>query len=261
MSPTGRSIPRSRHDDVPTRRNSASGTDERTLPNAAAMRGRVRVTVEIYARVPIDGTTAGPPTLGLPQWRAMDRVAGAQVEAAVAEMVAVLALHVDLDWRAPAGSLDWSCWTTAAHVAHDLASYAGQVAGQATDGYLPFDLVIDAGATPLEVLAVVSACGRLLSSAIAAANDGPVAWHWGMADASGFAAIGVAEVLVHTYDIALGLGSVWLPPENLSQQVVAQLFADTPAGDASTILLWSTGRVELPGHPRVGSWVWRIAQS
>ena len=52
-----------------------------------------------------------------------------RVEDAVAEMVAVLAPHADADWQVRAGSLEWSCWTTAAHVAHDLASYAGQVAG------------------------------------------------------------------------------------------------------------------------------------
>lgn len=191
----------------------------------------------------------------------MEPVGGALVEAAVGEMVAVLTPHVDLDWRVPAGSLDWSCWTTAAHVAHDLASYAGQVAGRATDGYLPFDLVIDSVATPREVLAVVSAGGRLLSNAVAAAGDGPVAWHWGMSDGSGFAAMGVAEAIVHTYDITQGLGLSWHPPEELSQQVVARLLTDPPFGDASAILLWATGRADLAGHPRVHSWVWRIAAS
>ena len=82
---------------------------------------------------------------------AMSSVGGRHVEAAVAEMVAVLMPRLTLDWQAPAGSLEWSCWTTAAHVAHDLASYAGQVAARATAGYLPFDLVIAPEAAPREV--------------------------------------------------------------------------------------------------------------
>src|SRR6185436_11494568 len=115
----------------------------------------------------------------------------------------------------PAGSLEWSCWETAAHVAHDLLAYAGQVTARASAGYLPFDLVIAPGAAPREVLEVVAACGRLLSSAVANAGPGPVAWHWGMSDAAGFAAMGVAETLVHTYDITQGLGVEWLPLEPL----------------------------------------------
>ena len=46
----------------------------------------------------------------------------------------------------------------------------------------------------------------LHSGAVANAGTGPVAWHWGMSDAAGFAAMGVAEALVHTYDITQGLG-------------------------------------------------------
>ena len=33
------------------------------------------------------------------------------------------------DWSVRAGDLEWSCWTTAAHVAHDLTAYAGQLVG------------------------------------------------------------------------------------------------------------------------------------
>ena len=192
---------------------------------------------------------------------AMRSVGSQHVEEAVAEMVAVLTPHENVGWQARAGSLEWTCWETAAHVAHDLASYAGQLAGRATDGYLPFDLIITPGAVPREVLGVVSACGRLLSSAVASAGAGPVAWHWGMSDAAGFAAMGVAEALVHTYDITQGLGVPWRPPVPLCELVVARLLPDSPPGRASEILLWSTGRADLDGHPRVGEWVWRVARS
>ena len=189
----------------------------------------------------------------------MASVGGQHVEEAVAAMVAVLMPQGDANWQAPAGSLEWSCWKTAAHVAHDMASYAGQVAARATAGYLPFDLVIAPEASPREVLRVVSACGRLLSTTVANAGVGPVAWHWGMSDAAGFAAMGVAEALVHTYDITQGLGVAWSPPEPLSQLVVGRLLPDSPPGRASEVLLWATGRADLRGHPHTGEWVWRAA--
>jgi hypothetical protein len=191
----------------------------------------------------------------------MRSVVARDLDDAVAEVLAVLTPHAGLDWHRPAGALEWSCWATAAHVAHDLLAYAGQVAARATDGYLPFDLVTTPGASPREVLTVVAACGRLLSDVVANAPAGPVAWHWGMSDASGFAAMGIAEALVHTHDITHGLGVTWLPPDALSRLVVDRLLPDAPHGPAPQVLLWATGRADLDGHERVTEWVWRAAPS
>jgi hypothetical protein len=184
---------------------------------------------------------------------------GRDVEMAVAEMVGVLTPYVSGDWGVRAGSLEWSCWTTAAHVGHDLLAYAGQVAGRPDDAYLPFDLVVRAGTPPADVLRVVAACGRLLSGALAAAEPGSRGWHWGPADPGGFAALGVDEALLHTYDIAQGLGIDWLPPADLCAAVLARLFPGAPEGDPVRVLLWSTGRGELDGHERVTSWVLKAA--
>ena len=129
---------------------------------------------------------------------AMSWVRGEHVEEAVAEMAAALMPQAEVDWQVPAGSLDWSCWRTAAHVKHDLLAYAGQVTARRTAGYLPFDLVIAPEAAPREVLGLVSGCGRLLSSAVANSGAGPAAWHWVRSDGAGCAAMGVAEALVHT---------------------------------------------------------------
>jgi len=188
----------------------------------------------------------------------MTSVGGQHVEAAVAEMTRVLMPHAEADWHVQAGSLEWSCWETAAHVAHDLVAYAGQVAGGATASYLPFDLVV-APSPPRAVLEVIAACGRLLRSAVDHAGPGVVAWHWGMSDAAGFAAMGVAETLVHTHDITQGLGVGWRPPEALSQLVVDRLLPNAPRQRASNVLLWATGRADLQGCPRVSEWVWRPA--
>jgi len=186
---------------------------------------------------------------------------GRDVEDAVAEMVRALAPHVSRDWRTRAGALDWTCWTTAAHVAHDLAAYAAQVTGQLTTAYLPFDLRIKVHAEPRDVLDVVTACGRLLSVAIAAAAPDTRGWHWGPTDPGGFAALGVNETLVHTYDITQGLGAEWRPPKGLCAAVLARLFPDAPPGDPAQVLLWSTGRTALAGHPTVTEWVSRAALS
>lgn len=188
--------------------------------------------------------------------RSMD---SSDVEQAVAEMVRVLTPYQSRDWQGPAGSLEWSCWTTAAHVAHDLLAYAGQVAARPGRAYLPFDLVIHADAPPRDVLQVVIASGRLLSSALAAAGPDARAWHWGATDPGGFAALGVNEILVHTYDITQGLGIRWLPSESLCAAVLARLFPDAPEGDPVQVLLWSTGRAELEDRPRVTSWIPKTA--
>ncbi|MFK0258794.1 maleylpyruvate isomerase N-terminal domain-containing protein [Streptomyces sp. NPDC090445] len=184
------------------------------------------------------------------------------VELAVSVMREVLGTHAEeADWSVRAGPLEWDCRETAAHVAHDLLAYAGQVAARPADAYLPFDLVVRPEAEPREVLGVVAACGSLLVSALATADPGMRAWHWGPCDPAGFAAMGVAEVLLHTHDITRGLGIPWLPPAPLCDAVLQRLFPDAPSGDPVRVLLWCTGRGELEGRPRLTSWRWQAALS
>ena len=182
------------------------------------------------------------------------------VDQAVAEMVRVLSPHTTQDWQTRAGSLEWTCWKTAAHIAHDLLAYAGQVAARPITAYLSFDLTVSADATPQDVLGVVIACGGLLSSAIATAHPETRAWHHGPCNLSGFAAMGVAETLLHTYDITQGLEVPWVPPEHLSSAVLSRLMPDAPAGDPVQVLLWSHGRAELDGQPHIASWVWKVIE-
>ncbi|RAO39398.1 hypothetical protein PSN13_00422 [Micromonospora saelicesensis] len=189
----------------------------------------------------------------------MSAVTGADLQEAADEMTRVLLPHRDRDWSAPAGSLSWSCWTTAAHVAHDLLAYAGQVTGRPDDGYLPYDLRVSPDASPTQVLTVVRACAGLLAAAVDAAPPDTRAWHWGPCDPAGFAAMGVAETLLHTRDVTLGLGVPWQPSQRLSALVLRRLFPDAPPGAAPEVLLWMTGRGELPGRARRTSWSWRAA--
>ncbi|TNH26855.1 hypothetical protein FHG89_19880 [Micromonospora orduensis] len=184
---------------------------------------------------------------------------GTDVRAAADEMTRVLRPHHERDWSVPAGTLTWSCWTTAAHVAHDLLAYAGQVTASPDGGYLPYDLRVSSTATPAQVLTVVRACAGMLATAVDAAAPDARAWHFGPCDPAGFVAMGVPETLLHTHDITVGLGVPWQPPPELSTLVLRRLFPDAPTGAAPDVLLWMTGRGELPGRARRTSWRWRAA--
>ncbi|GIJ12075.1 hypothetical protein Van01_52890 [Micromonospora andamanensis] len=189
----------------------------------------------------------------------MHSMGGQDVQRAVTEMVRVLTPYESADWRNRAGTLDWSCWTTAAHVAHDLLAYAGQVAARPDDAYLPFDLKVRDDASAGDLLRIVTASGRLLSTVLAASEPSARAWHWGPTDPSGFAALGVNETLMHTFDITAGLGITWHPPEDLCAAVLSRLFPDVPGDDPVRGLLWSTGRADIPGRPRRTSWISKAA--
>ncbi|GIF16059.1 maleylpyruvate isomerase N-terminal domain-containing protein [Actinoplanes teichomyceticus] len=181
------------------------------------------------------------------------------VEAALGELRRALTPHLGADWTVPAGDLRWSCRDTAAHIAHDLLAYAAQLAAGAADGYLPLDLEVRPDASAAEILRVVAAAGALLAAQLRAAGPDTRAWHWGPTDPSGFAALGVNEILLHTYDISRGLGAGWLPPPAACAAVLARLFPDRPPVEPVAALLWCTGRIALPGRPRRASWSLRAA--
>ncbi|MGC5413416.1 VOC family protein, partial [Streptomyces sp. DT225] len=62
------------------------------------------------------------------------------------------------------------------------------------------------------------------------------------------------------HDIASALGVSWEPPAGLCDRALARLFPGAPDDeDRWAVLLWSTGRAELPGRERVTSWKWRSA--
>jgi len=178
---------------------------------------------------------------------------GKDVELAVADMVSVLTPQVDQDWQVRAGSLNWTCWTTAAHVGHDLLAYATQIASRATSAYLPCSLLIDANASLRQVLEVITACGALLAAAINTAGPAVRAWHWGPPTPEGSLPWGQRGSGAH-YDVALGLGVLWCPAAAACAAVLNRLFPEAPDGDPVQVLMWCTGRVALADRPRRGSW-------
>lgn len=186
---------------------------------------------------------------------------GDEVEQAVTDAVAVLRTAADRDWEGVrAGRLEWSCRRTAEHVAGDLISYAGQLAGRAQNAYVPFEITLDEGTDNTGALEVIEATGRLLSAAVRTTPREVRAFHpypFRSANREGFAAMGVAEVLLHTHDIAQGLGLAYEPRAELCEDVLTRLFPHVRPGAAAwPTLLWATGRGELPGRAPVTGWRW-----
>ncbi|TYB68570.1 hypothetical protein FXF51_12165 [Nonomuraea sp. PA05] len=178
-------------------------------------------------------------------------------------------------WDAKAGSLDWTCWETAEHLADDLFAYAVQL-GLTTpplDVYVPFvmesrrpggpanSVHADPAAGVTGLMQVLQASGALLAAMVRTAPPDARAHHgFGPADASACAAMGLTETLVHVHDLAAGLGLSWDPPSEVCSRVLARLFPDAPGDtDPWTTLLWATGRAELPGRPRLTRWRWHNA--
>ncbi|MFI7318926.1 GNAT family N-acetyltransferase [Streptomyces venezuelae] len=193
----------------------------------------------------------------------MVHMGGDRIDEAVAHATAVLRAAADRDWDAKTDGGDWSGLKTAEHIAGVLTAYACQLTGRATDGWVPLDTALDEGTGPEGAIQAIEAAGGLLSAVVRTTPRGVRAYHSypsGGADASGFAAMGVTELLLHTYDIAHPLGVDPEPPAVLAEAVLSHLFPHvppTPAGGTPwTTLLWATGRGDLPGRARVTRWRW-----
>ncbi|MEV6553479.1 hypothetical protein AB0M57_32990 [Streptomyces sp. NPDC051597] len=199
-------------------------------------------------------------------------VTAADVEHAVRLSVTALRAGLAADWGARAGSLEWDCWETVEHLADDLFAYAAQLGPQQPplDGEVPFlwearrpggprnAVHADRAAGPAGLLTTLEACGALLTAMVRTASPDVRAHHtFGVSDPEGFAAMGIVETLLHTHDVAQGLGVTWAPPGGLCDRVLARLFRDVPADpDRWRVLLWATGRAELADLPRRESWRW-----
>ncbi len=207
-----------------------------------------------------------------------DPVAASDVTQCVALALSVLRGAVAADWDVPAGTLDWTCWETVEHMSDDLFGYAAQLGPSrpALATPVPFRceprrpggpavaISADRSAGPDGLLQVFEATGAMLATMVAASRPDPLAdpQPFGVDDPDCFAAaMGVAEVLLHTQDVCAGLGISWQPPDGPCARVLARLFPGAPAGTPPwPTLQWATGRAELPGHPAVTSWHWHTGR-
>jgi hypothetical protein len=158
----------------------------------------------------------------------------------------------DDDWSRPAGDLDWSCLETLHHVASCMLTYATQLASRETRGIPAVKLEVY---IPRRILRIAVASAYVLAETARAAPPRARAYHpAGMADPEGWCAMGCDEILVHTYDIAAGLGLPWDPPHDLAREVRVRLFPRA-TGDAWEGLLMANGRLGR----RDPDWTWQAA--
>jgi hypothetical protein len=132
--------------------------------------------------------------------------------------------------------------------AHDLV--AGETESPGPVPEWPGDIA------PADLVRELGVGAELLARAVALAGPDDRGWHpHGLPDAGGMAAIGIAELLLHTDDVASGTGLPWTPPAGPVLATLVRLFPDAPAdGDPWTALRWATGRGDLPRRPRVTGW-------
>lgn len=183
-----------------------------------------------------------------------------------------LVTAVQRDWHVPAGGLEWSCWKTVEHMSDDLFTYAAQLgpANPSQTSHVSFGwqrrreggpaqtIFVDPAEGPPGLVQVFEACGAMLAAMISFVPPTRQSFHsYGPSDVSGFAAMGVVEVLVHMYDVSAGLGLAWSPPADLCARVLRRLFPAAPSvAEPWPALLWATGRADLPGQPAQTSWTW-----
>lgn len=180
---------------------------------------------------------------------------------AVALSRQVLESCAGADWTAPAGELAWDCRRTLDHMVDTLALYAAYLASRATER-LPVPRDGDPSQPIPALLTLLDAMGSVLAEVARAAPPDTRAFHpAGMADVSGFVAMGCAEILVHTFDITRGLGEPFAPPDVTVRRVLRRLFPWAPReGDPWHLLLWAAGRTALPDRDRLGAdWYWHPA--
>ena len=167
---------------------------------------------------------------------------------------------VDRDWELVAGDLEWTCRFTLTHMLSAALYYSVNLAarsperrnsGQA-DPTLPLAELVEA----LEGRAIV------LAEVCRAAPPGARGYHsMGMADASGFAAMGCDELLIHTDDIMTGLGATFDAPRDVCSRVLARLFPWAPRDvEPWEGLRWANGRAALGDRSRLAAeWTWHCA--
>jgi len=168
---------------------------------------------------------------------------------------------LDRDWDAAAGDLEWSCRHTLDHIPDALALYALHLATRARERR-PSIRSGDPARSPTDLLAVVEGSASVLAEVATAAPEAARGFHGaGMADAEGFLAMGCEEIMIHTDDIAQGLGLPFQPPPDIAGRLLRRLFPWAPLDhDPWQTVRWASGRTALPGLPRLGpDWYWHCA--
>ncbi|MEU3271692.1 hypothetical protein ABZ639_12645 [Saccharomonospora sp. NPDC006951] len=156
--------------------------------------------------------------------------------------------------------MEWPARSIVAHIGNTLLWYAFDfTAGDAE--LSTTDTTVRADGEPGQLVRTVTTAAALLGAAVTVADPSARGWHpYGLADASGFVAMGCDELLIHTEDVARGLGVPFTPPDDLAEPVLRRLFPWAPSDAESwPALRWANGRTALPGRERLTRWWWHCA--
>jgi uncharacterized protein (TIGR03083 family) len=183
----------------------------------------------------------------------------AAAEALASALDAVAEHDDDPRWNEPAAGLDWTCRYTLGHVADCALWYGALLARRARTAA---EVPENSPTAPAPVLVDALRSGAaLLAAAIRTAGPDDRAWHaFGVADRSGFAAMGCDEIIVHGADIATTLGADYTPAPDLCARIVERLFPWVTVGaDPWASLRFANGRQALDGVEPRRKWKWHCA--
>jgi hypothetical protein len=173
-------------------------------------------------------------------------------------------------WGRPALELEWDCRETAAHLMDDFAFYAMQLSGRQPpqDDYVALvdpppwqsggpEILFwpDPATGTAGIVSCFDAAAGLLYAVTATAPAGHRGYHpAGASDASGFAAMGVAEAVLHGFDILAAHGIGYRPDDVVIGRVLDRIFpAAERTDDPWQDLLRASGRTP---ETRGQKWRW-----
>jgi uncharacterized protein (TIGR03083 family) len=182
------------------------------------------------------------------------------VRAATEAVAAAIAPAVKTaDWDTKAGTLKWTCRETLAHTVDCVTWYGALLARRSPKDIETPEIALQ---MPLKVMVdALRSMGAVLAEVVKGAEPSVRAFHpYGLSDATGFAAMGCDEMLVHGYDIAGGLGIDYDPPSEVVEHTLHRLFPWAPTdADPWQALLWANGRTSLGDRKPERKWLWQCA--
>ena len=164
---------------------------------------------------------------------------GKHVLEAAGACQALLGAAVDRDWTRRLPHLDFTVAQAVTHMAGGTLWYATDLAA-GPERLDTMELRVPPETAPAELVRTIGTFATVLARVTDASPPGARGWHpFGLADASGFAAMACDEFLVHTDDVARGLEVPFAPPR-------------AGQGDPGAAVPVGPGRRRPVGGPAVG---------